>query len=192
MRKSILVGYIFVAIIFGITTGIIVHICSDSALEQATLKEVENANKLKERQQNIIQAVSTEIKTTPNTKIIYETLYNKCNDVETSEENIKSEDVNKNEDYFKNKYSDWNVSEFLENRVKLSKEIDGICDKHYVIKEKDGYIAVFTLDSDGNENLKEVTDIVTQYLTEDDMMLLKNGIKVNGDNELIQTLSDFE
>ena len=180
MRKSILVGYIFVAIIFGITTGIIVHICSDSALEQATLKEVENANKLKERQQNIIQAVSTEIKTTPNTKIIYETLYNKCNDVETSEENIKSEDVNKNEDYFKN------------NRVKLSKEIDGICDKHYVIKEKDGYIAVFTLDSDGNENLKEVTDIVTQYLTEDDMMLLKNGIKVNGDNELIQTLSDFE
>ena len=94
MKKTFLVGYIFMAILFGITTGIIVHICSDNVLEQGTLKEIENANKLIKKEQNIVQVASTEIKSTPNTKIIYETCYLKCSDVKTSEENIKSEVVN--------------------------------------------------------------------------------------------------
>ena len=192
MRKTFLVGYIFIAIIFGITAGIIAHMFNDSVLEQATLKEVEIANKFKEKEQNIVQTISTEVKTTPNTNIIYETLYNQCSDVETYEENVQSADVNKDENYFKSKYSDWEINEFSENIVRLSKHVDGICNKHYIVKEKDGYIAIYTLDSLGNENLKEITDILTQYLPEDDITLLRNGIKVNGDNDLMKTLSDFE
>ena len=48
------------------------------------------------------------------------------------------------------------------------------------------------MDSDGNENLKKVTDIITTYLPEEDIELLKKGIKVNGDIELAKTISDFE
>ena len=192
MKKSILVGCIFVAIIAGISIGIIVHVYNDEDLEKATLEEVENANRLIEKEDNIIQTGATEVKTTPNTKIVYETFYTNCNHIENTTEEIKSEDVNQNENYFKNKYLDWNVNNFTEDTVELYKKIDGICYKHYVVKEKDGYIAIYSLDSENNENLKEVTEIYTQYLPEEDVKLLKNGIKVLGDNELARVLADFE
>ena len=46
MKKSILVGCIFASIILGILIGIVMHFNNDKVLEKATLKEVENANKL--------------------------------------------------------------------------------------------------------------------------------------------------
>ncbi len=192
MKKSILVGCIFAAIIAGISIGIIVHVYNDTNLEKATLEEVRNANNLVEKEVNIIQTGTAEVKTTPNTKVVYETFYIDCNHLENVTEEIKSEDVNQNESYFINKYMDWDVNNFSEDTVELYKEIDGICDKHYVVREKDGYIAVYNLDSDNNENLKEVTEIYVQYLPEDDVELLKNGIKVIGDNELARVLADFE
>ncbi len=192
MKKSILVGCIFVAIIAGITIGIIVHVFNDTNLEKATLEEVENANKMIEKEVNIIQTGTSEEKTTPNTKIVYETFYTNCNHMENVIEDIENEDVNQNKDYFINKYLDWKVNNFSEDTVELYKEIEGICDKHYIVKEKDGYIAVYNLDSENNQNLKEVTEIYVQYLPEEDVELLKNGINVIGDNDLARVLADFE
>ena len=192
MKKSILVGCIFVAIISGITIGIIVHVYNDTNLEKATLEEVENANKIIEKDVNIIETGTSEEKTTPNTKIVYETFYTNCNHMENVIEDIENEDVNQNKNYFVNKYLDWKVNNFSEDTVELYKEIDGICDKHYIVKEKDGYIAVYNLDSENNQNLKEVTEIYVQYLPEEDVELLKNGINVIGDNDLARVLADFE
>ncbi len=193
MKKSILVGCIFVAIIAGISIGIMVHVYNDNTLEQATLEEVKNANRLREMESNIIQTASSEVKTTPNTKMIFETLYSSCSHVETITEEIEDSDVNKNEEYFNNKYgADWKVTNFSEDTVELYQERDGICDKHYVLREKDGYIAVYSLDSSGNENLKEMTDIYVSYLPEEDISLLEKGINVIGDNELERTIADYE
>ena len=75
MRKSVLVGCIFVSIISGILIGIIVHFSSNRVLEEATLKEVENANNFVEKYENIIETGTLKVKTSPNTKIVYETLY---------------------------------------------------------------------------------------------------------------------
>jgi hypothetical protein len=38
--------------------------------------------------------------------------------------------------------SGW-ITEFSPSRVLLTKELDGSCPDHYLIKEKDGYVAVF-------------------------------------------------
>ena len=192
MKKSILVGCIFLAIIAGISIGVMVHVYNDTNLEKATLEEVENANKVVQEEINIIETGTAEIKTTPNTKIVYETFYIDCNHLENVTEDIESEDVNQNESYFINKYLEWNVNNFSEDTVELYKEIDGICDKHYVVKENDGYIAVYNLDSENNQKLKEVTDIYVRYLPEEDVELLKKGINVIGDNDLARVLADFE
>ena len=48
------------------------------------------------------------------------------------------------------------------------------------------------MDSNGNMELKETTDIETKYLPEEDVELLKKGIKAHGDNELLERLSDYE
>ena len=192
MKKSVLVGSIFISIIAGILIGIVIHFYNDSILEKATLKEVENANRYIEKHENIIETGNIKVKTSPNTKIVYETLYLECNDVQTREEDIESKDVNQDEDYFKNKYIDWEIKSFSDEKVELYKQINGICDKHYIVKSYGDYIAIYLLDSDGNEGLKEVTDILITYLPEDDIELLKKGIKVNGDNELARIISDYE
>lgn len=192
MKKSILVGCIFVSIISGILIGIIVHFNNNKALEQATLKEVENANKFVEKQENIIETGTSKEKTSPNAKIVYETLYLGCNHIENIEKDIESDDVNQDEDYFTNKYFDWKVKNFSDDKVELYKSQEGICDKHYDVKKYGDYIAIYTLGSDGSESLKEVTDILTTYLPQEDVTLLEKGIKVNGDNELAKLLSDYE
>ena len=192
MRKSVLIGCIIVSIISGIFLGIIVHIYNNSILEKATLKEVEIANRFIEKQSNIIQTGSLEVKTTPNTKIVFETKYLECNHLETIQQDISKEDINKNKSSFEEKYNNWKIKDFSEEKVELYKEEQGICNKHYVVKENNGYIAVYTLDSKGNKNLKEVTDIVTTYLPEEDLKLLERGIMAIGDIELARTLSDFE
>lgn len=192
MKKSILVGSIFLSIISGILIGIIVHSNNDRALEQATLKEVENANKFIEKQENIIETGTLKEKTSPNAKIVYETLYLGCNHIENIEKDIESDDVNQDEDYFTNKYFDWEVKNFSDSKVELYKSQEGICDKHYDVKKYGDYIAIYTLSSDGSESLKEVTEILTTYLPQEDVNLLEKGIKVNGDNELAKLLSDYE
>ena len=192
MKKSILFAFIFVAIISGISFGILVHLYNDANLEKATLEEVENANKLKERTENIIQATTNKTKTTPNTEVIYEVFYSQCNHIETKNEEIKREDVNQDREYFEDKYKDWQIRSFSEDKIELYKTEDKICDKHYIIKEKDGCIAIYTLDSAGNQNLKEVTDIQVQYLPEEDINLLKKGIGVIGDVELAKRIEDYE
>lgn len=197
MRKEILVGYIFAAIILGITVGIIVHIYNDNTLEQATLKEVKIAedyksSEEKDKNKNVIQAGTTKEKSSPNSDIIFETYYNKCGHTEIKKETISIQDVNKEEDYFIDKYAEWTLKSFTSDEVNLYKEVNDMCKKHYVIRENNGYIAIYTIDAEDVETLKEVTDTLVKYLPQDDMELLKKGIRANGDSELAQKLSDFE
>ena len=43
-----------------------------------------------------------------------------------------------------------------------------------------------------SEKEYEVTDISTEYITDTDKINMKNGIKVNGKQELNQLIEDFE
>ena len=58
----------------------------------------------------------------------------------------------------------------------------------YIIKELDGFIAVF----DGNGDLLKTTDINTKTLPASDRKLLKEGITVSEREELYEILSDYD
>ena len=60
------------------------------------------------------------------------------------------------------------------------------------MKDKDGKVVIYKLLEDGTENEYEVTDISTEYITDTDKINMKNGIKVNGKQELNQLIEDFE
>ena len=193
MKKSILIGYFFIAIIAGITLGIIVHIFNDTSMEQGMIEEVENVNKIAKRNEtNIIVTSSNEIKTSPNAYLVFETYYKGCGQDVISKKKIPSGDVNQNEAYFSKSYPDWRIKSFSSEKVEFYREKNNMCDYHYIIKENDGVIAIYNVDSNGNMTLKENTDIETKYLPEEDVELLKKGIKAHGDNELLEKLSDYE
>lgn len=58
----------------------------------------------------------------------------------------------------------------------------------YIVKELDGFIAVF----DGNGGLLKMTDINTKTLPASDRKLLKEGITVSESEELYEVLSDYD
>lgn len=62
----------------------------------------------------------------------------------------------------------------------------------YIVRNKDEYIVIYKLDTEGKEQLYKTTDIITKYLTEEDIMLLDKGIEITGREKLNSFLEDFE
>ena len=89
-------------------------------------------------------------------------------------------------------YSMWDLEGFSPNEIVFYREVDEFCKEHYVLKQLDGVIAIYTLDENGNEILQEKTSIATQYLTQSDLDKLEKGIKANGKEELNSILEDYE
>ena len=77
-------------------------------------------------------------------------------------------------------------------QVTFYTEKTGICDEHYIVKENNGYVAIYTENSFGKETLKETTEIVTSYLPETDLVRLREGIKVIGKENLNAIIEDYE
>ena len=200
MKKSTIVILVLLIIFLAILSGVIINILDDNRLKEAQINEIKKANELIESNnlknqivhEDVIEASQSNIKLSPNAYICFEKYYKTCGHTMIEKEKIEDSEVNKTEEYFKNAYSDWEIKDFNQNEVKLYKEIDGSCDKHYLISIQDENIAIFTIDDDGNTNLKEVTDIPIEYLTEEDVKLLEQGITANGDSELSKKLEDFE
>ena len=72
------------------------------------------------------------------------------------------------------------------------KEENKMCDNHYIVKDNEGKIAIYKIDENDNETLIEDTEISTKYLPQEDLELLKKGIRANNNNKLQEILSDYE
>ena len=57
--------------------------------------------------------------------------------------------------------------------------------------ERDGFVAVFYEDRDMNIRLKEQTDIPLAALPETEVQQLKEGLKIEGEENLAKILADL-
>lgn len=143
-------------------------------------------------QDEMIETNSQEEKISPNCSITLKIFYKKCGH-ETSKYLKISEDlVNKTKKDLQEKYDGWNIEKFSDTEIILNKEEEGECGEHYMVRDKDGKITVYEILEDGSEKEYEVTDISTEYLTETDKINMKQGVKVNGKQELNKLIEDFE
>lgn len=149
-------------------------------------------NSIDEKKVKVVEANAKKIRITPKTKLILKTFYTKCNHAMNSYVELPKELVNMDEEELKKQYLEWNIEKFTEEEVILLKEENAFCNEHYVLKEKDGRIAIFNVNQKGEEILKEITSISTEYLTQNDLLNIRSGIKVYGVEELNKTLEDYE
>lgn len=178
-------------IILGVIVGIFIS-------KNITKEEQKIETKLVSTEQNLqnsIEIISTsyaEVKASPNCLFEFTTYYKGCKHTTTKRENIPEELVNKTEIEMQDKYKDYKIENFTANNIVFYQEKEGICNEHYVLKENNGYIAIYKVDNAGKETLKETTQIVTTYLPEADRQSLKNGIQIIGKENLSLTLEDYE
>lgn len=64
--------------------------------------------------------------------------------------------------------------------------------EHYVLREVDKLIKVYSIDNNEKEELYMNTNIATEYLPETDKASLEQGIHVYSKGELNEILQDFE
>lgn len=104
------------------------------------------------------------------------------NETEISSEYVTDECINEWEDY----------SQTVQEEIKETGQNLNDENKHYILRENDGFINVYYINEKNEEILYRVTDISTKYLGEDDVKELQEGINVVGIQELNQLLEDFE
>ena len=112
------------------------------------------------------------------------------NDVEnfvSQEEEISSEYVT---DECSNEWRDYSLT--VQEELKEASQNLNDENKTYIVKAEDNYIKVYYINNKNEEILYRVTDISIQYLGQNDVEELKQGIKVVGLQELNQLIENYE
>lgn len=192
-------GYIICfAIIFivAISTGVYMF-KSSNKIENTIDNEIVNTTVIGKEEYSIVNDITIETatkqeKVSPNATLVLKKHYKECDHTIKEYAEIPEDFVNLNEEELQKQYTDWKIEKFSSLEVVLVKEEEGVCNEHYILKEADGVIVVYKIETSGEETLVEETGISIDYLTESDKMKIKEGIRVYGKEELNSTLEDYE
>ena len=127
-----------------------------------------------------------------DTKLILKKNYVDCKHSISKEVELPGELINLTEEELRNAYPDWKIEEFDDDEVILYKNIFGLCNEHFIVEAGDEYIEVYSLNEEYDKKIYEITNISTEYLAEEDLEKLMQGIYVYGIQELNSTLENFE
>ena len=140
----------------------------------------------------VLQASAIEEKILPTAEFAMKKVYNECGHFKFEYAELPQELINLTEEELEAYYKDWEIEEFSPSKIILTKEINSLCDEHFIIKLGEKYVQVFHLELDGNLVVYETTDISREYLPEEDIKKLEEGIYVFGEGKLNSVLEDFE
>lgn len=196
MRQYTIIAIITIGIILGFLTGIYLYKINQVETKKlAEINQEEINNILNNDDGELLNTVKTnteEEKVSPNCNLILKVYYNKCEHLIEKRQLIEDTVVNMTEQELREKFNEWEIQKFTPTEIVLYKEQNEFCGEHYLLKEKDGYIAIYQTDENENQELIEITEISTEYLAEEDLENIKQGIKVYTKKELNKTLEDFE
>ncbi len=196
MKKwGIIIAFI---IIFIIAIFVGNYIYDSSNKEENTIKSENTSNSIVNqvdysvRNDITINTDSEEEKISPNATLILKKHYKECDHTIKEYAEIPEEFVNLTKSEIEKEYPEWKVEKFTPLDIILIKEEDGFCNEHFILREEQGVITVYKIDKQGGESLYDTTGISVEYLTENDKLELKNGIKVYGKEELNSMLENYE
>ena len=197
MKKYTIIAIISIGLILGFFTGIYLYRIN-SIDDDKIVSQIDEDNYTKITQlsnDELIDLVETnnkEEKTSPNCVINLKVYYKNCEHLIETRKNIEEAEVNMTEEEIKERFLEWELQKFVPTEIALYKEVDEFCNQHFLLKEEEGRIVIYKLDENENQEFLQKTDIFTEYLPEEDLEQIKNGIKVYTEKELNKTLEDFE
>lgn len=203
MKRAIIILSVALVIIISVCTAFLIKDLNKEEIEEkvdtkvseltnepVTDECVDEANNFEEIE--IEETNSNEEKTSPNCKLTMKRYYNECGHSIEEYTDLNNELVNKTKDEIQQVYSAWIIDKFSNDEIIISRSFDSQCGEHYIVRDKDGKVAVYLLSGDGTETELQETEISTEFLTEADKLELQNGISANGRQELNQVIENFE
>lgn len=162
-------------------------------------RRIENKH-LSEKEEYIsrdeIEIVREENRISPNTIIEKRMHYKECGHLVVNTELAENEVINftrdEYEDYLTTIFSNARLVSFSSTKIVVYSEMNYLCQEHYIVGEHNGYIAIFNISENGERVLyKSFTDYPISILIGIDQDKLKEGIRVDSEEELSNTLENF-
>ena len=203
MKKIIIVAIICLLVIVGaVYAGITINkkkeenisYMQNTEVTKVSEKVTDECTEEYEEMENekLIETNSNKEKISVNCSLTLKKYYKQCGHTISEYKEIPEELINKTQEELEQEYENWKVEKFSSNEIILYREFDGKCGEHYVLRDKEGKIVIYQKLDTGEEIEYEKTEIATDYLTDTDKMNIKNGIEVNGKQNLNQVIEDFE
>ncbi|WPC41293.1 hypothetical protein [Clostridium sp. JS66] len=172
-------------------------------LKSTNLKEdkykVQNEGKDIDKTMTVDSNMNTSL--SPNAKVIFEKKYIKSGEVITEKEESAGNLAGKKKSELNQVYKGqgYSLESMKSSEVVFVKEFDRYAPNKYVVGIKDGFIAIYKTDKDGNmfieDEKRDVTDIKTDRLKKADIELLTKGDKYfqcNTREDAEARLEDYE
>ncbi|HSH36430.1 BofC C-terminal domain-containing protein [Schnuerera sp.] len=143
-----------------------------------------------------LEILKEEERISPNVFIEKKTYYKECNHNITKLNELDEKIVNMTEkqyrEYMKDNFPNIKIISFSTNRIVLREEKEHLCPNHYIIGESEGKIAIYGIDERGEKVLRRIfKDYPITLLKEIDQNKLKDGIRVDSEEELSDVLENF-
>ncbi|MTI66053.1 MAG: hypothetical protein FH753_05560 [Firmicutes bacterium] len=152
-------------------------------------------NYIKEKLNDNVNLMNDEVIIGPNTLIEYVIYYKECGHTTTEIEKATKNIINLNKEeytkYANKKYKNYEIVKFKQDEVILKINKDHLCPEHFIISIKDGKIAVYGIDDNGEEKILKIIDQPIELLKKIDQEKLNRGIRVDSEEELNSILQDF-
>lgn len=198
MKKYAII--IIIALVLGFLVGVYLYRINYSEKEYDNLKiaqkiEDECTDFAELESNGMLKTIITngqEEKVSPNCLLTLKIYYKKCEHLIEKSQNIEQNLVNLTEEQLRKQLPEWEIQKFTPDQIVLYKELDNFCNEHYKLKIENGYVRIYEVDEQNNEKLLKSTDISSEYLTEDDLEKLKDGVEIYTKKELNKTIEDFE
>lgn len=214
MRRGLGYFFLIVTFIMGISIGLYTgtqmnntkNIAKNSRVEDSmqdiVLQKVQSgsfwdeedkefADKSGNKEDIVITVSLNEEKISPYAKMIIKKTFSRCEHSNVNIIDVPKEIINYTKSELEEKYTGWKIEKFSSDEVILYREIDAKCDDHFVLKEKEGNIAVYNELTEDKMNLIELLDVDIELLSEEDKNKLEKGIKVYGKDELSSLIEDY-
>lgn len=131
-------------------------------------------------------------RTEPQSKLYFERFYTKCGDLLTEETHMAYTHAGKTREDMLLAYPTWKLTEFAKDKVVFRKDIDGYCPMHYIIKNNNGYLAVYrSLKETGELYIENELDIRFDWLDSRTQQEIRKGLVVDTAEEVEKLVENW-
>lgn len=131
--------------------------------------------------------------TTENTLLVFERYYTACRDKRVEERRADGYEAGLSQQDIWLKFPGWDIYEFTAEKVVFTKDIEGYCPGHFILKDKDGMVVIYMPSEDGYEYKSiEETRIPTEMLPPDIQDEIRRGLVMDSIEDVEHFMENLE
>lgn len=194
-----IIGLVLLAVVIGYSYGYLIGLFDEKEpLQKGSQEDAESSQSQNNTRSvpNYLESLATEQEPeviTLETLLVFERFYKGCQHRKMEQCNVSLDHIGLSKSEFAQLYPTWEIKEFTPSKIWLKKEINTYCPEHYIIKDKNGCIAIYQpLEDNDGIWLIEQTKVNTALLDMKTQNRIREGIVVDSIEEIEGLIENWD